>query len=426
MKIVESKKFVCTSGTNNNNKYWGYKLYDNDDVIVEWGRIGKSVGNKTHCGAGEKFVKKKIKEKIKKGYQEIDIIQENTTVATTQVDNLKEIAKRQIQYKDPTVGNLITYLVSVNRHIIKVASGGQITWNEDQDIFQTPLGIVSIGNITKARDLLQQIAIIVKTRKYELSKLQPLVENYLFLIPQDIGMKFNIRSIFPNEQSVIKQNALLDALESSYKTIITQPKKDNQIVEQDEPKVFNMQLDKIEDQKTLQFIKDKFLKTRNSNHVSNRYSPKVVYQVAMPDHEVKFQEALQKIGNDNIWDLWHGTQASNVLSILKGGLVIPPSNAGHVTGRMFGNGLYFSDQSTKALNYAVGYWGGGRHNRFFMFLAKVNMGKLYVPSGPSQRLPAKGYDSTFAKGSYKSGVMNNEMIVYKTSQASLRYLVEFE
>ena len=38
---------------------------------------------------------------------------------------------------------------------------------------------------------------------------------------------------------------------------------------------------------------------------------------------------------------------------------VPPANASHCTGRMFGNGVYFSDQSTKALNYAYGYWGGG-------------------------------------------------------------------
>ncbi|WP_430326539.1 hypothetical protein, partial [Salmonella enterica] len=60
----------------------------------------------------------------------------------------------------------------------------------------------------------------------------------------------------------------------------------------------------------------------------------------------------KKVGN--IKELWHGTRVGNVLSIMKGGFVIPPSNASHVTGRMFGNGVYFSDQSTKSLNYAYG------------------------------------------------------------------------
>ena len=59
-----------------------------------------------------------------------------------------------------------------------------------------------------------------------------------------------------------------------------------------------------------------------------------------------------------------------------------------------------------------------------MFLSDVAMGKYYVPSGPSSNLPKKGYDSTFAKA-HKSGVMNNEMIVYKLNQCNLTYLVEF-
>ena len=52
------------------------------------------------------------------------------------------------------------------------------------------------------------------------------------------------------------------------------------------------------------------------------------------------------------------------------------------------------------------------------------MGKEYIPSGPSQNFPKPGYDSTYAVGG-KSGVANNEMIVYRTSQCNLKYLIEF-
>jgi poly [ADP-ribose] polymerase len=123
-------------------------------------------------------------------------------------------------------------------------------------------------------------------------------------------------------------------------------------------------------------------------------------------------------------ELWHGTRASNLLSMLKSGFYIPPSNAPHVTGRMFGNGVYFSDQSTKALNYAYGYWSGQRETNCFMFLCDVAMGREYTPPGPSSNLPMSGYDSTFAKAG-QSSVANNEMIVYKTCQVNPRYLIEF-
>lgn len=42
-----------------------------------------------------------------------------------------------------------------------------------------------------------------------------------------------------------------------------------------------------------------------------------------------------------------------------------------------------------------------------------------IPIHLTSSIP-KGYDSTFAK-SQKSGVMNNEMIVYDVNQANLRY-----
>ena len=91
---------------------------------------------------------------------------------------------------------------------------------------------------------------------------------------------------------------------------------------------------------------------------------------------------------------------------------------------MFGNGVYFSDQSTKSLNYAYGYWDGKHENNCFMLLNDVAMGKSFTPSGPSSNLPKLGSDSTFAQVE-KSGVLNNEMIVYKTSQINPKYLVEF-
>jgi poly [ADP-ribose] polymerase len=135
-----------------------------------------------------------------------------------------------------------------------------------------------------------------------------------------------------------------------------------------------------------------------------------------------------KVGN--VKELWHGTRIGNLLSIMKGGFVIPPSNSSHCTGRMFGNGVYFSDQSTKSLNYAMGYAPGQRGGvsyDCFMFVNDVAMGKEYIPSGPSSSLDATklGYDSTFAMAN-RSGVMNNEMIVYATHQINPVYLVEFK
>jgi poly [ADP-ribose] polymerase len=124
----------------------------------------------------------------------------------------------------------------------------------------------------------------------------------------------------------------------------------------------------------------------------------------------------------NMQELWHGTKKSNIISIFKNGFVIPPQNAKHCTGRMFGTGIYLSDQSTKALNYSYGWWSGSRDKNCYMFLCDVMMGREYIPSGSCSSRPF-GYDSIFAKAG-KSGVINNEMIV-PLGQVNPKYLVEF-
>lgn len=60
-----------------------------------------------------------------------------------------------------------------------------------------------------------------------------------------------------------------------------------------------------------------------------------------------------------------------------------------------------------------------------MFLCEVAMGRSYTPKSYRERLPRRGYHSTFAKAGV-SGVMNNEMIVYDTGQINPIFLVEFK
>jgi poly [ADP-ribose] polymerase len=88
--------------------------------------------------------------------------------------------------------------------------------------------------------------------------------------------------------------------------------------------------------------------------------------------------------------------------------------------------MYFAPSSTKSLNYAEGYWGGGsRTQSMFMFLNDVAVGKDYTPAGTHEQLPKAGYDSTWAKAK-QSGVYNDEVIVYTTDQCNPTFLCEFQ
>ncbi len=433
--VVEHRKFICVNfGGSNNNKYWEYTLYDDDTTVTAWGRVGKQSGTqpstmaKTLAKMRSKTNPNNAADKL---YTEVKVAegvtQSSSSGKVVNSSSLKAIAHKQIDIKDPALKEMVDFLVKENIHQIVAQSQGAISYDTSTAQFSTPLGVILPDQVFDARDILDDIADFVVAQNYGSRKFDRLLENYLRLIPHDVGMKkITPELIFPDSQALQTENNLLDGLQVSFDDILAgvKPKKGKKKKKVDTPKLFDVTLDIVRDKKILRQITKYFNDTKLNMHVTAGYRVKKVYAVQIGAMHSAYQKVGMPIGN--VMELWHGTKCSNLLSILKVGLIIPRSSSGHVTGRMFGDGLYFSDQSTKALNYATNFWGrGGSTKRIFMFLADVAMGKSYVPSGWSSGLPKSGYDSTFAKAG-KSSVSNNEMIVYKCSQANLKYLIEFE
>ncbi len=437
--IVRQEKYIKSDCvTNNNNKWWTITLFDNDDVLTEWGRVGNAGQSKTFPSAGVSFLEKKCREKesYRNGeipYRKLNVIGGNATVTATNKTctdaNIKEIAKKQIKTNNPLVAKLIDYLAKVNAHQISVATGGKIIYNDTTGLFSTPLGIVTQENIDSANNILVEIGDLVSDKKYN-DKMGNLTNDFCMLVPQDIGVKkLEIKEFWSDLSKVQYQKQILDNLQASLVSATSTPKtKKDDSPSAPEQKVFDCQLQLVEDGKVIDKIKKLYNKTRQSIHQSYNLDVKTVYAVDINSVKNEFEKDGAKM--QNIWDLWHGSRSSNLLSILKAGLIMPSRSSSNVTGKMFSGhpgkeGLYFSDQSTKSLNYSFGAWGGGaRDNNCFMFICSVAMGKYFVPSGPRNDLPRPGYDSTFAKA-HESGVYNNECIVYRTGQVNLNYLIEF-
>lgn len=422
--IIREEMYTMTRIGENNNKYWKIIQRDDFSCQVEFGRIGYDGQSKTHQFSNmilsDRFFTTKIKEKTNKGYSKQEVIQ--TTSSSVKVENnqsLKMIAESQIETNSDIVKNLISYLSEKNIH--NILSSTTMTYNIDSGLFSTPIGIVSKTSIDTARTVLSELSNYVLGGKFKETDYHSLLEKYLTLIPQNVGMRLNPETIYRNQEDLSKQNDILDALDASL--ISVQNAVQSPEVQIEQPKIFDVKLMHVQDSPTIDRITKKYASTLQRMHSSSDLKVKTVYSVEMPNMKARFEPTAQKIGN--VRELWHGTRVSNVLSILKQGLVIPPSNAAHVCGRLYGNGVYFSDVSSKSANYSFGYWDGKeKDNNCFMFLADVAMGKEYTPSSSSHNLPKPGYDSTFAVGG-KSGVMNNEMIVYSLDQINLTYLVEF-
>lgn len=170
-------------------------------------------------------------------------------------------------------------------------------------------------------------------------------------------------------------------------------------------------------------VKKYFESSRSSHH---NWSSKMVHlwKVNIKGQKDKHISHMKDVGN--IKPLFHGSGPQNILGICKHGLLMRPPGV-YITGSMFGNGLYFADQSSKSEQYAFGRYGGGggRGDTYFMFVADVALGKIKKYSGSQPHLSEapRGYHSV--QGEAGNSLLHNEFIVYELKQHLLQYLIEF-
>ena len=173
-----------------------------------------------------------------------------------------------------------------------------------------------------------------------------------------------------------------------------------------------------------------FMTGTQSVHHDWKLFPKRIWRIKSKG-QAGYRTTIDKIGN--IKALFHGSRAANILGICKKGLLIRPPGA-YVTASMFGNGLYFADQSTKSSQYATARYGGGgsaHGDTYFMFVADVSLGRIrrMRNSDSSLNSAGHGYDSVMGvKGDtdgWNGSLLHNEFIVYDPKQDELTHLIEF-
>ena len=128
---------------------------------------------------------------------------------------------------------------------------------------------------------------------------------------------------------------------------------------------------------------------------------------------------------------YHGSKVENWFSIMKQGLSLNPDAS--VTGKMFGNGLYFASDARKSANYMDtkgSVWNSGKRDTGYMALYDVALGKCYDAKGALTRwdksdVMSRGCMSVRALPK-NTGLENAEYIVYDQSQCTIRYLCEFK
>lgn len=412
----------------NSNKVWIGIAYTDGQFETRFGRVrdGANLASKakklSSASAALAMLEQKRNEKLRKGYRETATVTDGETIAQTasQVD-LKSVAVSEIEgASDPTTRELVEYLAAVNIH--NICAQTSLRYNAANATFSTPLGVLTSEAVKTARSLLSDISGCNDSSFNYGQRRERAVRDYFQLVPRDFGTKVPRASeLLSTSKQIQSESAILDALEAALSNVKIESG----------ARVFECRLEKVpgstqEGRAEFRRINELYRATKNANHSQvASLQLKRIYRVEMPAMKSAFELKSAKLGNLRE-DLWHGTRSSNLLSILKNGLIIPPSSAGHCTGRMFGNGIYSSLQSSKALNYATDFWNrsGSSNQRTFMFLCAAALGKTYKPTRSFSSQPPAGFDSAWIEAG-TANVLNHECVVYDTAQFNLKYLCEF-
>jgi hypothetical protein len=426
--VIEEIKLINVDIGSNMNRLWIGQVLDNGDFKATWGRVragvvnGEGLQSKLFPGEGKTKLEEMKREKTKKGYTKVPTVggPGSGVVAPTQVKNvgnheLQQIAKAQlIKSNNPVLDRLIDRLVAANVH--RITSSTQITFNTTTGLFQTPMGVVTPDGILKARNLLVDLNGRVQARDWTSQTMFGLVEQYIRIVPHDVGRKLSVEGLFPDVSSIQKESDILDSLEASYQALQSQPKATPTAGAKPMEQVFKVDMDILTDQRERDRIVNWYEKSKKDMHNYGHVKVREIFIVNIHEMTNNFENKTVPFQ-----EVWHVTSQANCLSIMKSGLKCSPPSTAAIAGKMFGNGIYGAINSSKSLGYTFGRWGqGGTGDAGWLFVCQFAMGKTYTTYNSCNK-PA-GHDSVWAKAG--SGLYNDELIVFRNSQVKVKYLLE--
>jgi poly [ADP-ribose] polymerase len=399
------KHLVMVTAGANHNKY--YDMQPNGEMwVAKYGRVGSSSQTRTYS---KYEFEKKYREKIRKGYvDQTDLVQDLISV---------EKPKVKPEYRpinNPVINEIVERLQSMARKVISenyTVSSNKVTQamvDEAQDI------ITGLLNITDVKQFNDELVRLFTTIPRKMSS----VSSYIANKPDD----FN--KIIHREQD------LLDVMKGQ----VVQKQIVDKAEEDDEP------INNITVLEALGLEFDECSKDDIATIKVALGSCADKFHKAWKVKNIKTQARFDKFVEDNnIKDvrlLFHGSRNENWWSIIQSGLVLRPTNV-VITGRMFGNGSYFSPTARKSMGYTSlmgSYWARGNSASGFMALMSVAYGKPYnVYSFDSDfygldydRLQKKCKGANCLHAHAGSMLRNDEIVIYKEEQSTIKYLVEIK
>lgn len=390
------RKFQLTDLDRNSNKYWQIEYWDaTSRCRVVHGRVGaERVIDETRTRT---YVEQKIREKLSKGYVEIDLHVPQAAPAPTPAPQVAALSLLA-----PKVQQLVNWVFS--------EAGERISQ-------YLAVGVDALSQAQIARGRLLLALAQQQHQQQQRDALRQTVQDYYNAIPTQLPRRIEPDALvqsfcgnFAEQEDRLNQ---LEAALATY-TAMQAPQASGQQVSQYMALGAEISLLPQSDP-TYGQITDYI--TSSAVH---GYCPRIrdIFTVNVPSERAAW-ESCQR-GKHLVRALFHGTATHNVRHILRTGLICPkvPSN-----GRAFGHGIYFACQSTKSTNYCSSR---GRGVPQMLFIVDVALGSQYETevSMPNLSEPPRGYDSLWARAG--RSLRFDEFIVYNAAQQTIRAVVTFD
>lgn len=400
MSEYTPRYLVMVTGESNHNKYYK-QIPHGDSWTAEYGRVGSSAQRREYPMSQWD---KKYNEKIRKGYiDQTDLMEDLIQVKGPSSSQYKEIENKAIAEIVDHLQKMAKQTISDN-YTISSNKVTQAMIDEAQSIL---INLTTIQNIEVFNQQLLKLFTAIPRKMSSVSDhLAKASDDYGKIIEAEQDLLDVMKGQVVQKQS----EELPDDIEKEDCTIL---EKMGLIFEECNDN------DILKIKSALGSCADKFYRA---------------WRVTNLRTQKRFDEFTSHEDIANIKLLWHGSRNENWWSIINSGLVLKPTNA-VITGKMFGYGIYFAPKARKSLGYTSlsgSYWAKGNSSSAFMALMEVAYGRPF---------DVYSFDSKYYQFNYErlqqvcpganslhahegSMLRNDEIIVYKEDQITIKYLVE--
>ena len=390
--------------TANNNKYYNC-FPEGDQFRVEYGRVDAT---KTTAYYPMSKWNSQISSKLKKGYQDVTDLKK---------DLVEEISSANPESPYKEIENEAVRLI-----VEKLQSLARDTIRKNYTVKASAVTQDMVDAAQKIIDELANNSSTVDEFNANLLKL-------FTVIPRKMG---DVRDYLADKTDdfskiITKEQDLLDVMRGQ---IYVKPEIEPTVTTEKKQQTILEELGLVMEETTRDDVA--LIKTL-MNESADKF--RKAWRVTNLKTQERFDKFVKENGIKDTRLLFHGSRSENWFSIIKTGLVLRPTNA-VITGKMWGYGIYFAPKCQKSIGYTSlsgSYWAHGGSNVAYMALFEVAYGTPYDMYSFDSKYYSLDYNKLqqFCPGANcvhahtdRGMLRNDEIIVYKEEQLTIKYLIE--